>query len=111
MTVGVLHLAHRKEDKGLALFPFGERYNRELTQLRQGDVIQFESGEKFEVVAVTVMNTDSAVAEFMSRYIYGRPLSVVKSQWYNNAVLEGYPRDCIRADQCLIIYYKSPVHI
>lgn len=107
-TVDVLHLAHRKQDKGLALFPFGGRYNRELTQLRKGDFIRFQSGETFKVVSVSVMNLHSAVAEQMSRYIYGQPLSRVTSQWGSNAVLEGFPRDCVNDGQCLMIHYETP---
>lgn len=104
--VTVLHLSHRIEDKGLALFPLGERYNRELTKLRKGDSIRFQSGEVFNVVSVAVMNLRTAVAEQMSRYIYKQPLSRVTSQWGHNAVLEGYPRDCVSDEQCLMIHYE-----
>lgn len=107
MVISVLHLAHRKEDKGLALFPFGERYNRELMQLRQGDIIRFQSGEEYPIIAVAVMNLNAAIAEFMCRYIYGKPLARVKEQWGVNAIAEGYSRDCINQDRCLIIYYEN----
>lgn len=103
--VKVLHLAHRKKDKGLALFPFGMRYNRELTTLKKGDWIQFQSGEQFPVVSVAVVNLQSAIAELMCRYIYGKPLSRVVSQWSYNAVAEGYPRDAISTEKCLIVNY------
>lgn len=108
MAISVLHLTHRREDKGLALFPFGERYNRELMQLRKGDVIQFQSGEQYSVVSVAVLNLDTAIAEFMCRYIYNKPLSRVKEQWGINAIAEGYSRDCISEYRCLIIYYEVP---
>lgn len=105
-VVDVLHLAHRKKDKGLALFPLGERYNRELSELKKDDWIRFQSGEQFPVVSVAKMNLQSAIAEFMCRYIYGKPLARVVSQWGYNAVAEGYSRDAISFDQCLIINYK-----
>lgn len=104
-VLSVLHLAHRKEDKGLALFPFGVRYNKELLTLRKGDYIMFSSGEEHEVVSVSIMGLNTAVAEQMCRYIYGVPLSKVVSQWGNNAVLEGYPREAVSTDQCLMIHY------
>lgn len=105
-VVSVLHLAHRKEDKGLALFPIGIRYNKELAELRKGDYIQFQSGEKREVISVALMNINSAIAEQMSRYIYGHTISRVCAQWGVNAVAEGYPRDAISKDQCIQIHYK-----
>lgn len=110
-TVDVLHLSHRNQDKGLALFPIGERYNRELMYLRKGDLIRFQSGEIFEVESVALMGLNTAIAEQMSRYIYGRPISRIKSQWSYNVVIEGRPRDSISQDQCLQIYYKPIVHI
>lgn len=106
--VSVLHLSHLRENKGLAMFPVGERYNRELTQLRKGDVICFQSDEEYPVVSVAVLGLHTAIAEFMSRYIYGKPLSRVKAQWGINAVAEGYPRDCISDERCLIIHYEIP---
>lgn len=105
-TVSVLHMSHRKEDKGLALFPVGTRYNKELTELRKGDFIQFQSGEKREVISVALMNVHSAIAEQMSRYIYGHSISRVWAQWGSNAVVEGHPRDAISKDQCIQIHYK-----
>lgn len=106
--VPVLHMNHYREDKGLAMFPFGIRYNKELYTLRSGDFIKFtgDDGHKREVVSVAVMNMHTAVAEFMSNYIYGQPLRIVQRQWGYNAVMEGFPRDAVDKDQCLIIHYK-----
>lgn len=106
-VVRVLHLAHIKEDKGLALFPIGGRYNKDLAELRKGDFIQFESGEKFEVVSVALLNLHSAIAEQLCRYIYGHSLKTVTSRWGHNAVLEGFPRDCVSTEQCIQVHYKK----
>lgn len=107
-VVPVLHLNHYREDKGLAMFPFGTRYNKELYTLKSGDFIKFtgENGHKREVISVAVMNLHSAVAELMSNYIYGQPLRIVHRQWGYNAVMEGFPRDAVDKDRCLLIHYK-----
>lgn len=105
-TIEVLHLSHRKEDKGLALFPFGVRLNKELTELRKGDFIQFLSGEKREVVSVAVLGLNTAIAEQMCRYIYNVPLATVIRQWGVICVQLGLPRDSMNKDRCLQIHYK-----
>lgn len=107
-VVPVLHMNHYREDKGLAMFPFGIRYNKELYTLKSGDFIKFtgDNGHKREVISVAVINLHSAAAELISNYIYGQPLRIVQRQWGYNAVMEGYPRGSVDKDRCLLIHYK-----
>lgn len=104
----VFHYPHRKEDKGLILLPIQVDEWRRLRNMRKGDYIQFEgSTENKEVLGLAKLNLKTAVAEFLCRYIYGVPLSMVQERWYNNVVAFGASKSSIDKDYCLIIYYKK----
>lgn len=107
-TFGVLHGPHRREDKGLILLPISPESGRNLQNIRKGDYIVFESEtDKREVLAVAKVNLKSSMAEFLCRYIYNHPLSVVMNRWENNAIAIGESRESVDKDYCMVIYYKK----
>lgn len=104
----VLHSAHRAEDKGLVLLPISPNSSRNLQNIRKGDRIVFEyETEEREVLMVAKVNLKSTMAEFLCKYIYNYPLSVIMRRWENNAIAMGDGRGSIDRDYCMVIYYKK----
>jgi hypothetical protein len=87
------------------LIPIGYAYNRPIQKAKDGDRIAFIGGERAAIDTTVVIKAQSKICDMLCRMRYGVGIERVIEVWKNNASLEGYGRDAVSEDECMLITF------
>lgn len=89
------------------LLPYGQFYEKTagIAKAKQGDVLRFFNGPEYRIEAVRLLKQD-AVCDLLCRMRYGVPWRIAFARWQRYALMEGYGRDALSKDYCLIVFYE-----
>lgn len=90
----------------LIILPIGLYYNREIRKIKPGDYVEFSDGVERRVEFALLMPIHGALTEYLCRKTYTGAMQVVMKRWYANALMEGFGRDVIDTEQCLMIFFE-----
>lgn len=109
-TVSVFHETP-KSSKPFAILPIGFNYNRELRELRPGDLVEFfsrNSTETREFVRGCIIPIKSSFFTFISKSVYGSwaTREAIFRNWENRAIVLGHREDVFSREECVLIEVK-----
>lgn len=95
----------------LALVPIGLFMNRELQRAQIGDIVAFQTEWRIDraiLIRRCRIAVKSSIFAFMAKLIYGEHTRIddIIRKWENLAILDGFGRDGIDREDCLLIEVK-----
>lgn len=87
------------------LIPIGYAYNRPIQKAQDGDRMIFLDGERVAIDTIAKIKSQTKMCDMICRARYGVGIERVIEIWKNNATLEGYGRDAVSEDECLLITF------
>lgn len=106
-SIFVLHNHSSLFRANLIILPIGAYYNREIQRIRVGDIVKFNDNVERVVEFSVYMPIKHSLTEYLCRKTYIGGMDIVRSRWESNAIIDGYARDAIDTDKCLMIFFKE----
>ena len=106
-TVKVAHDIGGEDRLSFVLFPVGFRYNRELAELRKGDIMVFLDKSEHYVRGVCRLSLRSALAEHLCWLRYGFGIERAITLWRERLLLGKQDVKVMSNDECLIVFYEK----
>ena len=89
------------------LLPYGEHYKtNEFLEARRGDTLRIYGGQDYRIDSVYHI-TDGQMCDMLCRMRYGIPWSSVLDRWTVYARAQGYGRDALRKNECIMVVYGA----
>lgn len=119
-----LHKGKRVQDKGqvkrvkvahdkcgdarldYVLFPIGFRYNKELQELRRGDIVVFLDGSEHYVWASMRVSIKIALVEYLCRMRYGFGIARAMEIWQDRLRVRKEDVRLMSDSECLILFFE-----
>lgn len=88
------------------LLPYGIFYEKtnKFLEAKKGDTLRFFNGPEYPIDSVSLIKQDR-VCDILCRMRYGVSWKVAFEKWKSYARLEGYGRDILSTDECLLVVY------
>lgn len=88
------------------LLPYGQYYakTKDYLDAKKGDILRFYNGPEYEIDSVSLIKQDR-VCDILCRMRYGIAWKVAFAKWQSNAILEGYGRQALSTQECLLVIY------
>lgn len=87
------------------LLPLGYSYNRDFLSAKEGDLIKFGDGKVYSLLRVGILSLKNPATEGLCFARYGITLRKALQIWRTNAFAQGYGRNAVSDEECLIIIY------
>ena len=87
------------------LLPLGYLYNREFLSAREGSYIKFGDRKVYPLLRAGVLSFKNPATEGLCFARYGITLKKALQIWRTNAFAQGYGRNAVSDEECLIIIY------
>ena len=87
------------------LLPLGYSYNREFLSVSEGGLLKFGDGKVYPLLRVDVLSIKNPATEGLCFARYGITLRKALQIWRTNAFAQGYGRNAVSDEECLIIIY------
>lgn len=90
------------------LLPYGIFYERTKPFLnaKKGDTLRFYNGPEFAIDSVSLIKQDR-ICDILCRMRYGIAWGVAFKKWQRYALLDGYGRDILSKEECLLVVYEK----
>ena len=87
------------------LLPLGYSYNREFLNVSEGDLMRMGDGKVFPVLRTGILSLRNPATEGLCFARYGITLRSAQRVWKTNAFAQGYGKDALSDEECLIVIY------
>lgn len=87
------------------LLPLGYSYNREFLSASEGELLKLGDGNIFPILRVGILSLKNPATEGLCFARYGITLKLAQKLWTMNAFAQGYGKDALSDEECLIIVY------
>lgn len=104
--VNVAHDIGGEDRLSFVMFPVGFRYNRELAELRKGDIMVFLDKSEHYVRGVCRLSLRSALAEHLCWLRYGFGIERAIELWRERLRVSKQDVKVMSSDECLIVFYE-----
>lgn len=101
----VFHDTPRDFHADYILLPLGYSYNREFLSVSEGCLLKFGDGKVYPLLRAGVLNLNNPATEGLCFARYGITLRKALQIWQTNAFAQGYGRNAVSNEECLIIVY------
>ena len=101
----VFHDTPRDFHADYILLPLGYSYNRGYLGFHEGDFLKFGDGKVYRFLRADVLDMRKPKAEGLCFMRYGITLRKALQIWRTNAFAQGYGRNAVSDEECLIIFY------
>ena len=93
---------------GYILLPYGAFYDKtkDFVDAKKGDILRFFNGGDYEIDNVVLIPQDR-VCDTLCRMRYGISWQVAFEKWKSYAVLQGYGKDALSTEECLLVFYAK----
>ena len=101
----VFHDTPRDFHADYILLPLGYSYNREFLSVSEGTLLKFGDGKVYPLLRAGVLSMKNPATEGLCFARYGITLRKALQIWRTNAFAQGYGRNAVSKEECLIIIY------
>lgn len=93
---------------GYILLPYGQFYDttKDIAAGKKGDTLRFFNGPEYQISSVMLIRQDK-LCDFLCRMRYGISIMVAFEKWKSNAILEGYGKDILSKEECILVIYET----
>ena len=101
----VFHDTPRDFHADYILLPLGYSYNREFLSVSEGTLLKFGDGKVYNMLKSGILDLRNPATEGLCFARYGITLRKALQIWKTNAFAQGYGRNAVSDEECLIIVY------